>query len=1428
MKLRIAVLLILATVVAPVLRADDRALLLANRSADPNVLIILDSSGSMNDDFTDNYAFAAWMDDPRSKTQTAKRVLLDVLPTIAHVNFGFTTYHSGQESERSIDPQSAGGSDNGNPAQKHYLYYAGNIKAGGANPWSGTGTDGVRFGQPLQFGGVTPFGDATCTVCTVPLTVPPTTPPTPRKLFSGNFAFNGNGIVYYMGNTTNNASNGGFLGNNLKRLKMTLKKAAAGGSGDYGSGLITVHEVVQTRPNTASQTWTDSATVYDIDYTVATDPADPTWDGGFLVGYDAAGYGASADVTSPSPCSGWQSRLNPLTGVNDNVNKPLIPIHTDAGTGVGGIAGNNIFPLTYVDPASTTRAGVGAFLRRASSIVKFNNYSYTINGALSAMSPALKEITNIAWANSNTPLAASLSSALNYFNTDSQFTAGGDTIHVCRKNYILLITDGLETCNGDPCAVASQFRNAAGGVGIPIYVIGLGGVLGNSLQCIVTNSFPAGNNQQVFNPQDEAGLRDALMSIFDSLSASTRDFSTVAVPSVSTSSEGVAYVSAFNPLNERSIWSGHLRSYVLNQTTGQIPTNAQGLPSTVPFVFGSGSTAPSGAIVWDAGNTDVNIAGIFGNLSAATSGQRVNPTVVLAPATGWSNSPHDQATGIVGRNVFFGLRPGDPGCTSTSYQCLAQLPVGNTGATPPSPPASLPTWWANVRDSQLYANIPTPLPVGPELTRDQALQNSFSFMRGNRDPVVENLTISSLFDATHTTCASLFGHTRGVPPNQQPDSPCYYGDIFGDIFHGNPAVVSFPANTRYFLAQDPSATTFGVYSDRGQSYQTFFTSYRHRRKIMYAASDDGFLHAFDAGVFNADQSSYTSGGQTIQPLLNKYSLGSGREIFGYAPMISVQKFYQLSHTINQDWTVDGAPAVDDVYVDVSRVGSTPQGIVSSNGCGAPPCTDLVGTTPKWRTVLVGIEREGGSPMVTSAGNTSGGGGSVFALDVTDPDLPAHMDATHDGVVGSPECLVTGSPNPFVPGPPPNPSCNAPYPRILWEFTDNAVPTGVAQNGPLTQAEKAGNLEQTTQDLGYTWSRPLLGRIKVRDTVANAKRDFFVAIFGGGYRHMGTNLTDVQPGGDTANFLYMIDIETGRVIYKRNLGVWSSGGSGHTGTLEAAVPAEPAVVDVNSDGYLDYAYIGDTQGRVFKVDLTVLPDFTSGVIASGFWTPTLFFDEYFNNPGGEARQPIFTRPSVFFLGTNASGQPRLGVAFGTGDRDNMPVSTDTNPNFFYAIADDPTVTSTVYKTGAPLNQSLTQASLTTNNCTGANACFNGTGRGFYLQLPTAANGAQIVNSNSLVFNGSIYFNAFLNQGAPANQPCNVTGSAYTYVVDYLTGVSATGIPVAQGAGAQVASDPVVYQGPNGTEIVITLLDNTQIVNLAVPSTPTVKIKSWKEQ
>ncbi|WP_162942526.1 vWA domain-containing protein [Desertimonas flava] len=76
--------------------------------------------------------------------------------------------------------------------------------------------------------------------------------------------------------------------------------------------------------------------------------------------------------------------------------------------------------------------------------------------------PALRaqvaNYTPVGW----TPIGLSLERAA------ADFPAASDTV----TNSIILVTDGLETCDADPCAIATQLKESA--AGITIYVVGLG------------------------------------------------------------------------------------------------------------------------------------------------------------------------------------------------------------------------------------------------------------------------------------------------------------------------------------------------------------------------------------------------------------------------------------------------------------------------------------------------------------------------------------------------------------------------------------------------------------------------------------------------------------------------------------------------------------------------------------------------------------------------------------------------------------------------------------------------------------------------------------------------------------------------------------------------------------------------------------------
>lgn len=98
----------------------------------------------------------------------------------------------------------------------------------------------------------------------------------------------------------------------------------------------------------------------------------------------------------------------------------------------------------------------------------------------------IKNIQNL-YPNSKTPLAYSIQKAIGDFPTSAS------------KKIMIVLTDGLETCNGDPCAAAKEAAEA----GIEVHVIGFGldDASAKILECIPQNAngkyFGANNAEQL-------------------------------------------------------------------------------------------------------------------------------------------------------------------------------------------------------------------------------------------------------------------------------------------------------------------------------------------------------------------------------------------------------------------------------------------------------------------------------------------------------------------------------------------------------------------------------------------------------------------------------------------------------------------------------------------------------------------------------------------------------------------------------------------------------------------------------------------------------------------------------------------------------------------------------------------------------------------
>jgi len=439
--------------------------------------------------------------------------------------------------------------------------------------------------------------------------------------------------------------------------------------------------------------------------------------------------------------------------------------------------------------------------------------------------------------------------------------------------------------------------------------------------------------------------------------------------------------------------------------------------------------------------------------------------------------------------------------------------------------------------------------------------------------------------------------------------------ILGDVFHSNPLVVGAPVNARFFATDD-------------NGYREFARQHQNRRSVLIFGANDGMLHAFDAGVFD--------------PLTDEFTDGTGREIFAFVPrgvMPAVQSMSNFNSP--RPWGVDGTVNGADVFIDP----------VFS---GAPDPDDR-----EWRTVLVGGLRRGGE--------------SYYALDVTQPD---RLIDAGDGTF-----VPNNATDPEIPNcqnPTGNATDNADrttchgelgYPAPLWEFDDSVL----LANGTRVRLDEdpVGTPGHGAIDLAQSWSVPNLGRIRVEE--ADALGSFqqvvkHVAVFGGG----------LDPGNQLGrgNYLYIVDIETGKAIYKA--------------PLEGAAAAEPAAVDTDQNGELDRIYIGTLAGFLYRLDLVGpngelpriepvavpgVPDQPRIVLTAGDpWVPHKIFDTVeditFTDANGvtqtlQVSRPIYFRPSVIFVAELGE----YALAFGTGNRENLWGGSDTIEGRFYIFVDE---------------------------------------------------------------------------------------------------------------------------------------------------------------
>ncbi len=291
------------------------------------------------------------------------------------------------------------------------------------------------------------------------------------------------------------------------------------------------------------------------------------------------------------------------------------------------------------------------------------------------------------------------------------------------------------------------------------------------------------------------------------------------------------------------------------------------------------------------------------------------------------------------------------------------------------------------------------------------------------------------------------------------------------------------------------------------------------------------------------------------------------------------------------------------------------------------------SSQEWRTVAMSTMRRGGR--------------GVVALDITTPDPVVEADDWAPPETVFPGCLDGTATD-----------CDGEYPYLLWEFHDvDGSGNPKDDDGGCAAAGLSGAQCRPYWDLGWTWSKPAIARIGVyyEDGGGNVvPDDVFIAYFGGGWDPTKSDLT--------GNYFYGVNIETGEAVVKELIGV--------------SVPASPAILDSDNDGYHDRIYFGDTNGSIWRLQFP--SPFTAAATGAGAGTLRRIFDVSGSLTTTNGRQQFFFDPVIVPVIFDGVGYV-YALAMGTGDRADLGDESGTVNHFFVVLddLDNDTVTNPAY-------------------------------------------------------------------------------------------------------------------------------------------------------
>jgi type IV pilus assembly protein PilY1 len=440
--------------------------------------------------------------------------------------------------------------------------------------------------------------------------------------------------------------------------------------------------------------------------------------------------------------------------------------------------------------------------------------------------------------------------------------------------------------------------------------------------------------------------------------------------------------------------------------------------------------------------------------------------------------------------------------------------------------------------------------------------------------------------------------------------------LLGDIVHSTPVAIDRPGS-----------------AIRDESYARFQLLQASRPMVLYVSSNDGLLHAFRLNTY--DKTEFSDAAKTVS------NDAQSNELWAFAPPAVLPSLYNL-YPYNHQVLLDGAPTFQDVVaVQPTQTGQIPTVFERSS-------TDARIGAAAWRTVLA-----------QSFGSQHSG---YFALDVTTPvpDATAPDDVTKGG------------------------------PRMLWQ---------------LTRDKNGKNL------FGRGGTTPLITTLFFDLTGSNNPREVPVAVLPGGPGGTPVTTGPGCPSGGRdysslpvdpdypprprvhcysfpndeagARSLTIVRLDTGEIVrtFRLNLTDVSSDLQARTtqADLDAPITGQPVAFPGGIGVVADRVFVGDADGRVFKVDVAASDP--------SKWTMTMFADLFpasLRSVSGATYadgQPVQLPPSV-----SVDGNDDVVLDVASGDQGVLGAASISNRVFSLTETVNATKTGTKTKVNWFLNYS----------------------------------------------------------------------------------------------------------------------------------------------